>query len=94
MYAKKIGIVLALLKRAKLLVLDEPTSGLDPKSSNEFNSLLKAVANECRSVFMVTHDIYRAKTIGTRIGIIKSGALLETFDTKYIVVLPLALPTK
>jgi len=37
---QKVGIAIAIAKRAKALLLDEPTSGLDPKASNEFSELL------------------------------------------------------
>ena len=37
---QKVGVAIALAKRAKVLLLDEPTSGLDPKASNEFSQLL------------------------------------------------------
>jgi ABC-type multidrug transport system ATPase subunit len=33
---QKVGIAIALAKKAEALLLDEPTSGLDPKASNEF----------------------------------------------------------
>jgi ABC-type histidine transport system ATPase subunit len=32
---QKVGIAIAVAKKAKVLLLDEPTSGLDPKASNE-----------------------------------------------------------
>ena len=37
---KKVGIVLALMHNAKLLILDEPTSGLDPIMQNTLNNIL------------------------------------------------------
>ncbi|MCR6646051.1 MAG: ATP-binding cassette domain-containing protein [Terricaulis sp.] len=38
---QKVGVAIALAKKAKALLLDEPTSGLDPRASNEFSELLR-----------------------------------------------------
>lgn len=43
---QKVGIAIALAKKAKALLLDEPTSGLDPKASNEFSEILRELAKE------------------------------------------------
>ena len=44
---QKIGVAMAIAKRAKVLLLDEPTSGLDPKASNEFSELLSFEPTKC-----------------------------------------------
>ncbi len=72
---QKVGIALAMAKQAKVLLLDEPTSGLDPKASNEFSDLLKRVRDEGVAVLMATHDIFRSKEVGDRVGIMKRGEL-------------------
>jgi ABC-2 type transport system ATP-binding protein len=41
---QKVGIAIALAKKAKALLLDEPTSGLDPSASHEFSVLLRRFA--------------------------------------------------
>ena len=69
---QKVGIAIAIAKKAKVLLLDEPTSGLDPKASNEFSEILKELASEGTTIFMATHDIFRAKEVADRIGIMKS----------------------
>lgn len=78
---QKVGIALATAKDAKVLLLDEPTSGLDPKSSNEFSELLLKMKSKGVATLMATHDLFRAKDTGTHIGIMKDGALLESFPS-------------
>ncbi len=58
---QKVGIALALVKEAALLLLDEPTSGLDPHSAAEFNRSLRKVAERGVGILMATHDIWRAR---------------------------------
>ena len=79
---QKVGIAIALAKKAEALLLDEPTSGLDPKASNEFSGLLQKMSSEGVAIFMTTHDLFRAKETGTRVGIMKHGRLVDTLDTE------------
>lgn len=72
---QKVGIAIAVAKKAKVLLLDEPTSGLDPKASNEFSEILKTLAASGTAILMATHDIFRAKEVATRVGIMKEGNL-------------------
>ncbi|OEK04014.1 ABC transporter ATP-binding protein [Roseivirga misakiensis] len=81
---QKVGIAIALAKKAKALLLDEPTSGLDPKASNEFSELLIKLSDQGVATLMATHDLFRAKETGTDIGIMKSGKLVEQLSTKDI----------
>lgn len=81
---QKVGIAIALAKDAKVLLLDEPTSGLDPKASNEFGQLLQKLREKGVATLMATHDLFRAKEVATRIGIMKDGQLKHEFDAKDI----------
>ena len=74
---QKVGIALALAKDAKALLLDEPTSGLDPSASYEFSSLLQRMSEQGVAVLMATHDLFRAKEIGSRIGIMHKGRIVR-----------------
>lgn len=78
---QKVGIALALSKRARALLLDEPTAGLDPKASNEFSDLLKKLSGQGLAVFMATHDLFRAKESGHRVGIMREGKLNTVLET-------------
>jgi len=73
---QKLGIAIAILKQAKALLLDEPTSGLDPKAAADFIDLLLRLKNEGKAILMSTHDIFRAKEIADRVGIMKEGVLI------------------
>ena len=81
---QKVGIAIAIAKKAKVLLLDEPTSGLDPKASNEFSEILKELASEGTTIFMATHDIFRAKEVADRIGIMKRGNLISEINAAEI----------
>ncbi|MEM9533037.1 MAG: ATP-binding cassette domain-containing protein [Pseudomonadota bacterium] len=77
---QKVGIAIALAKNAEALLLDEPLSGLDPAAANSFCSQLKKMRDEGRAVLMATHDIFRAKEVGSRIGIMKAGRLVDLLE--------------
>lgn len=81
---QKVGIAIALAKEAKVLLLDEPTSGLDPKAANEFSDLLLNLQQSGTAILMATHDIFRAKEIGTHIGIMRQGQLVETLQAMHL----------
>jgi ABC-2 type transport system ATP-binding protein len=81
---QKVGVAIALAKRADVLLLDEPTSGLDPHASNEFAGLLATLAARGCAVLMTTHDLFRAKMSGTRVGILHQGRLVATFAARDI----------
>ena len=68
---QKLGIAIAIAKDAPAILLDDPTSGLDPKAGAEFLEIL-----------MSTHDIFRAREISDRVGIMKSGRLLAELDRR------------
>jgi ABC-2 type transport system ATP-binding protein len=73
---QKLGISIAIIKDAPAILLDEPTSGLDPKAAEEFQEILSELKNEGKAILMSTHDIFRAKDIGDRVGIMKEGRLV------------------
>ena len=77
---QKVGVAIALAKGAELLVLDEPTSGLDPKAAFDFAALMREVAANGAGVIMATHDLFRAKDMGTQVMIIAEGRKVREID--------------
>ena len=72
---QKLGIAIAIVKDAPAVLLDEPTSGLDPKAAAEFIEIMAELRTEGKAVLMSTHDVFRAKEIGDRVGIMREGRL-------------------
>ena len=81
---QKVGIAIAIAKQVNALLLDEPTSGLDPKASNEFSALIGQLRKRGVAVLMATHDLFRAKETGTRVGIMRYGRLATEMSTDEI----------
>lgn len=73
---QKVGLAIAIIKDANNIVMDEPTTGLDPKSAAELMQILINLRNAGKSILMCTHDLFRAKTVADRVGIMKEGRLV------------------
>ena len=70
---QKVGVAIAIIKDSPAILLDEPTVGLDPKAVAEFLELLDQLRSRSKAILMSTHDIFRAKEIANRVGIMKEG---------------------
>ena len=81
---QRLGIAIAIMKQAEVILLDEPTSGLDPKGGVEFLQLLAELRQEGKAIFMTSHDIFRAREIADRVGIMSNGQMLHVIARKEI----------
>lgn len=73
---QKVGLACVLQKDTPNILMDEPTTGLDPKSTAELMKILLELKAEGKSILLCTHDLFRARTIADRIGIMKEGRLV------------------
>lgn len=74
---QKINLIAALASRAELLILDEPTSGLDPLMEQVFREAIKEARNNGQTVFLSSHILEEVEALCDRIGVLKSGKLVE-----------------
>ena len=54
---KRVCVALELLTKPSLIFLDEPTSGLDPGMDREVMQMLRGLADDGRTVIVVTHCV-------------------------------------
>jgi len=70
----KVALLLALCRRAELLVLDEPLSGLDPAVNEDvLQALVRHVADEGATVFFSSHQLADIDQIADHVGVIDRG---------------------
>jgi ABC-2 type transport system ATP-binding protein len=74
---QKVGLVQAFMHRPELVVLDEPTSGLDPLLQGEVRTVLRETAAEGRTVFLSSHSLDEVQHVADRVGIIRTGRLID-----------------
>ena len=70
--ATRVGILLALLSKPKILICDEITSGLDNETKQKIINLLLSL-NEKISIIFITHDILSAMKIAQKVLIIEAS---------------------
>ncbi|MFC8450523.1 FHA domain-containing protein [Kitasatospora sp. NPDC057223] len=54
---KRVSVALELLTKPSLIFLDEPTSGLDPGMDREVMQMLRTLADDGRTILVVTHSV-------------------------------------
>ena len=59
------------------MLFDEPTSALDPELQAEVVRVIKLLADEGRSMIIVTHDMDLARAISNRVVFIHQGKIEE-----------------
>jgi ABC-2 type transport system ATP-binding protein len=74
---QKLGLVQAFMHRPDVVILDEPTAGLDPLLQAEVRALLRETAVDGRTVFLSSHSLDEVQHVADRVGIIRSGRLVD-----------------
>jgi len=72
---KKLGLLLALLHRPKLLVLDEPTNGLDVEATRLFYELMLDESRRGTTILFSSHLMDQVTKLCTHAAILSEGRL-------------------
>jgi ABC-2 type transport system ATP-binding protein len=70
---QRLGLAAALLKDPALLILDEPANGLDPAGIREIRLLLRALADEGRTVLVSSHQLAEVQLTCDAVAIVDRG---------------------
>lgn len=75
---QRVAIVRALNMHPDVILFDEPTSALDPEMIGEVLDVMKKLAEEGRSMIVVTHEMGFAREAAHRISFLEDGQFIET----------------
>ena len=82
---QRLGLATAILPRPRLLVLDEPLNGLDVEGMVEVRNLVKRLAAEEGTTFLISsHLVHDVERTCDRIGVILDGRLVRVDATEDI----------
>ena len=73
---QKIGLIIAFMQDAPILILDEPTTGLDPLMQTKFVDLIKKEKTKGKTILMSSHIFEEIENTCERIVMIKDGRLV------------------
>ncbi|RAZ89607.1 glycine betaine/L-proline ABC transporter ATP-binding protein [Mesorhizobium hawassense] len=86
---QRVGLARALATDADLLIMDEAFSALDPLIRSEMqDELLRLQRTLNKTIVFITHDFQEAVKLGTRIAIMKDGAVVREGTPQAIVADP------
>lgn len=74
---QRVAIARALAMEPEVLLFDEPTSALDPEMVGEVLSVMKDLANDGRTMLVVTHEMAFARDVSDRVIFMHNGVVLE-----------------
>jgi polar amino acid transport system ATP-binding protein len=75
---QRVAIARALAMDPEVLLFDEPTSSLDPELVGEVLRVIRALADEGRTMLLVTHELGFAYHFADRVVFIADGVVYET----------------
>ena len=80
---QRVALARALVIRPAVLLLDEPTANLDPYNVGLIEDIVRQQNREHgTTVVVVTHNVFQAKRLAHRVGLMLEGRLVEVSETE------------
>ena len=85
---QRVAIARALAMEPEIMLFDEPTSALDPELVGEVLKVIRALAEEGRTMLMVTHEMAFAREVSTQVLFLHQGMVEEEGPPNEVLVAP------
>ena len=85
---QRVAIARALAMEPELLLFDEPTSALDPELVGEVLRVMRSVAEEGRTMIVVTHEMSFAREVSNHVVFLHQGRIEEQGHPREVLLRP------
>ena len=85
---QRVAIARALAMEPEVMLFDEPTSALDPELVGEVLKVMQVLAEEGRTMIVVTHEMGFARNVSTHVQFLHQGSIEEEGPPQEILVSP------
>ncbi|NWA33394.1 L-cystine ABC transporter ATP-binding protein YecC [Pseudomonas sp. C6002] len=79
---QRVAIARALAMEPEVILFDEPTSALDPELVGEVLATIRSLAEENRTMVIVTHEMSFARDVANRVIFFDKGVIVEQGEAK------------
>ncbi|WP_017125358.1 L-cystine ABC transporter ATP-binding protein TcyN [Pseudomonas gingeri] len=79
---QRVAIARALAMEPEVMLFDEPTSALDPELVGEVLATIRGLAEERRTMVIVTHEMSFARDVANRVIFFDKGVIVEQGEAK------------
>ena len=77
---QRVEILKMLYRDADILIFDEPTASLTPQEIEELMKILRHLAEEGKSIILITHKLTEIQQVADRCTILRKGKYIDTVD--------------
>jgi arginine/ornithine transport system ATP-binding protein len=85
---QRVAIARALAMEPELMLFDEPTSALDPELVGEVLRVMRNLAEEGRTMIVVTHEMNFARDVANNVVFLNQGVITEEGDPRSVLTDP------
>ena len=85
---QRVAIARALAMEPEVILFDEPTSALDPELVGEVLATIRGLAEEKRTMVIVTHEMGFARDVANRVVFFDKGVIVEQGEAKALFASP------